>query len=501
MIGDESKSFQWLLSRLTAPGGSDSPVGRCIGTNGVNVVLARAQAALVAKGWVTSRVLAGEQDLSTGVLTLTLVPGHIAAIRLTADSTVPLLGAAALLTTAIPAKPGDLLNLRDIEQGLENLKSVPTAETDIKIEPSTAANAKPGDSDLVVKYVQARKVRWGLTLDDSGTKATGVYQAGATVSLDNPLGLNDLFYFNAMHSVDGDGFSDRGRGTEAQTAHYSVPYGDWLAGFTASNNRYHQSIAGLTQNYIYSGETSNAEAKLSRLLYRDQSRKVIASVSGFRQENHNYVDDAEIDVQRRIVGGWTAGLSDKEFIGDSTLEGNLGYTRGTGAFGAIEAPEDPFGEGTERMKLWTYSFNLNAPFKLDLGGNSQSFRYTGLIRGQWNETPLTPQYRFSIGSRYTVRGFDGESMLMGDHGVLIRNDLGWAIQQTGAELYLGADYGQVGGQSTAQLIGKHLAGAVVGVRGNWSKVGYDFFVGTPLSKPAGFQTANLSGGFSLNVSF
>ena len=97
----------------------------------------------------------------------------------------PKLGSAALLTTAIPARVGALLNLRDIEQGLENLKRAPTAEADIQIEPSTAPNARPGDSDLVVKYVQAKKWRVTLSLDDSGTQATGRYQAGATVSVDS----------------------------------------------------------------------------------------------------------------------------------------------------------------------------------------------------------------------------------------------------------------------------------------------------------------------------
>ena len=88
---------------------------------------------------------------------------------------------------------------------------------------------------------------------------------------------------------------------------------------------------------------------------------------------------------------------------------------------------------------------------------------------------------------------------MGDRGLLIRNDIGWAIQQTGAELYLGADYGQVGGQRAAALIGNHQAGAVVGLRGNWTKVGYDFFVGTPISKPDGFRTAKINGGFSFTA--
>jgi len=44
-----------------------------------------------------------------------------------------------------------------------------------------------------------------------------------------------------------------------------------------------------------------------------------------------------------------------------------------------------------------------------------------------------------------VRGSDGEISLMGERGWLVRNDIGWAIPtdsgQSGAELYVGADYG------------------------------------------------------------
>lgn len=196
LVGDASDSFQWAVSPsvLSGTSGDDSPLGRCLGTSGVNVVLARAQAEVIARGWTTTRVLAAPQDLTTGTLTLTLVPGRIAAIRLSADSTVPLLGQGALLATAIPASPGDLLNLRAIEQGLENLKRSPTAEADIQIEPSSAPNAKPGESDLVVKYVQSKKWRLSMNLDDSGTETTGRYQGGITASLDNPLGLNDLWH-------------------------------------------------------------------------------------------------------------------------------------------------------------------------------------------------------------------------------------------------------------------------------------------------------------------
>ncbi|WP_395351209.1 ShlB/FhaC/HecB family hemolysin secretion/activation protein [Variovorax sp. UC122_21] len=501
LAGEQSERFQWAIADLSGPEGNDSPLGRCLGTAGVNVVLARAQQAVIARGFVTSRVLAAPQDLSTGTLTLSFVPGRIAAIRLTPDSSSTLLGNSALLTTAIPARVGELLNLRDIEQGLENLKRTPTAEADIQIEPSAAPNAKPGDSDLVVKYVQSRKWRLSFSLDDSGTKATGRNQAGTTLSLDNPFGLNDLFYVSANHSINSHFLSEPSYGTEGQTVHYSLPHGYWMLGFTASNSQYHQSVAGLNQDYIYAGKTNNAEIKLSRLIYRDQQRKTTVAIKGWRRESRNFVDDTEIEVQHRVVGGWEASLSHKEFIGEATLDGTLAYRRGTGGFGSRAAPEEEFGEGTSRLKLYTAEIGLNAPLKL----GEQRLRYSGLVRAQWNRTPLTPQDRFAIGGRYTVRGFDGETSLMGERGWLIRNDIGWAIPwgdgHSGAELYAGMDYGHAGGRSTVDLLGRSLAGAVVGVRGQWARLSYDFFAGAPIRKPQGYRTAKVALGFNLNASF
>ena len=371
--------------------------------------------------------------------------------------------------------PGELLNLRDIEQGLENLKRLPTAEADIQIEPSTAPNARPGDSDLVVKVVQKFPVRVALTLDDSGTRATGRHQTGVTVSADNLLGLNDLVYVSAGHSVDHHLFSSPEHATGNQTLHYSLPWGYWLLGFTAADSRYRQTVAGASQDYTYAGTTQNQEVKLSRLIYRDQLRKTTLAVRAFRRASQNFIDDTEIENQHRIASGWEASVNHREFIGQGVLDATLAYKRGTGAFGALAAPEDAFGEGTSRMRLTTAEVSLNAPITLRLGspGNAEAdsgsgaprLRYSGLVRAQWNATPLTPQDRFAIGGRHSVRGFDGETSLMGDRGWLIRNDIGWAMGQSGAELYAGIDCGHVGGRSTLDSIGQDLAGGAVGLRG------------------------------------
>lgn len=490
--------FAWVIDQLAGDklaglDGNDAPQGRCLGSEGVNLVLKRAQDALVARGYVTSRIVAEPQDLAQGTLQLTLLPGRIRAIRFAPDASNR-----ATQWNAVPSKPGDILNLRDIEQALENFKRLPTAEADIQIEPADARDglsAQPGQSDLVIRYKQAFPFRVSLSVDDGGSKATGKYQGGITISYDHFLTLNDLLYVTLNRDLGGG--TDRQRGSSGNTAHYSVPFGYWLLTTTASNSRYNQSVAGLNQTYVYSGNSNNADVKLARLVYRDASRKTTLAVRAFRRASSNFIDDTEIEVQRRVVGGFEASAQHREFIGSSTLDVSLAYKRGTGAFGSLAAPEQAVGEGTSRMQLTTLDAALNVPFKL-LG---QNLRYNGTLRSQVNHTTLSPQDRFAIGGRYTVRGFDGESSLAAERGTLLRNDLGLALGNSGQELYAGIDYGEVSGPSSEFLVGKSLSGAVLGLRGAFKGLQYDVFAAKPLHKPVGFKTSDYTVGVSLNFSF
>lgn len=481
--------FDWVVEQLTAP---DTPafIGQCVGAQGVAWLIERTQKILVDRGFVTSRVLATQQDMSQGTLILTLIPGRIHAIRFAEP-----VHQSANLNNAMPMQVGDILNLRDIEQALENLKRVPTADADIKIEPAQGEGAQLGDSDLVVTYQQAFPIRLSINADDSGTKATGKYQGAVTVSVDNLLALNDLFYVTNTNAMGG---GDSGpRGTHANTIHYSLPMGYWTLGATSSTSRYYQTVAGLNQSYVYRGTSQNNEVKLNRLLMRDGTQKLNLSVRAFQRKSNNYIDDTEVDVQRRVVGGWDTTLNHKAFIQNATLESNLTYKRGTGAFGSIAAPEEAFNEGTSRFALVTADVNLAVPFKVD----AQRIRYNGTWRIQKNRTPLTPQDRFVIGGRYTVRGYDGESVLSAEHGWLWRNDLSFALGDSGQEFYVGLDTGHVGGPTSELLVGKRLTGAVLGIRGAIQKLNYDIFIGAPVSKPDDFKTAGSTAGFSLSLSF
>jgi hemolysin activation/secretion protein len=475
--GDEGGRFRWALS-AAAPG-----LGRCLGSTGINTLVGAIQNALIERGYVTSRVLAAPQDLQGGELHLKVMPGRIREIRFADDA--PRGG----YSNALPARKGDILNLRAIEQALENFKRVPGTEADIQIVPG----AQPGESDLVIKWGTGRGYRASLSADDSGTQSTGTYQGGVTLSLDNPTGLHDLFYVTLNRNLPGDS-PGGSHGTKGYALHYSIPYGYWLASLQVNDYRYHQTVAGANQDYIYSGTSRTTELKLARLVYRDATRKTTLSLRGYQRQSRNFIDDTEVEVQRRRMGGFALGVNHKEFIGNGTLDVGVTWKLGTSAFGTLPAPEEAFGEGTARPRIFNADVNLNIPL-------SQTLVYQSSWRAQWNRSALVPQDRFAIGGRYTVRGFDGESSLSAERGWLQRNDLIWTVPGTRQQLYVAFDHGAVAGPSAARLLGTRLTGKALGWRGQLGHLQAEVFVGRPVRMPAGFRTASVASGFNLNYEY
>ncbi|HEJ1071935.1 TPA: ShlB/FhaC/HecB family hemolysin secretion/activation protein [Serratia marcescens] len=476
--GESADRFQWAL------GAAADAEGRCLGGQGIALAISKVQNVILAKGYVTTRVMAQEQDLTTGVLTLTLQPGRIGDIRF--EEPVSWRGR---IWNAIPASHGDILNLRDIEQGLENFRRVPSASADIKIVPG----AQEATSDLQVNWHEGRPVRLSLGLDDSGSKSTGRYLGSATLALDAPFAQNDLFYANIGKDV----FQHGPFGNRSHTLNYFFPVGYWAFSANYNDYTYHQNIPNANEVLRYSGKSDNIQLTVSRLLYRDQSHKLTLNLRGYRKHSTNAVDDVDIASQKRRTAGWELGLNQRSYLGTTTLDANISWRRGTGAFNALPAPEESRHEGSARTGILLGDLGINRPFFW----GEQPWRVYTSVRGQWSQNALTPQERMAIGGRYTVRGFDGEQMLSGEKGLLWRNEIAWNAFSRGHELYnMAADYGRVDGPGTRYLVGHQLAGSALGVRGAlWGRFSYDLFAGVPLYKPAGFHTSGATAGFSVNL--
>ena len=488
LSGDDASEFTFAMRSVTQ--GENNIIGRCIGVQGLNQALDLIQNSIISHGYVTTRMLLPQQNIASGEVRLQVIVGKVDQIQFAQGTSKR-----AHKFNALPVKSGDILNIRDIEQGLENFKRVPTVEADFKIQPSIN-KAEPGYSDLELAWQQSKPYRIHLGIDDAGSDSTGKYQGTATLSLDHLFTANDLFYGSYNHDLGG---GDQGeRGTDGYYLSYSIPMKYWLLSTSYSKSDYNQTVAGASESYMYSGESKLMSADLSRVIYRNAKRKTTASVGGWYRESQNFINDVEIEVQRRKTAGWKASLDHTEYFSHATLTGNLTYKRGTGAFNAMYAPEEEFGEAYTHVGILQANASLQVPFKV----GDQNLQYLAEWRTQHSQKPLTPQDRFSIGNRYTVRGFDGEQTLLADNGFLVRNEISGSMFKLPMQWYTGIDYGEVGGKTAYEpnpLLGTSLMGAVAGLRGQLLKsVSYEVFVGTPLKKPDHYRTDNLTTGFSLN---
>lgn len=118
--GDSADRFPWAQAML------DRYAGRKIGMLGVNIIVKQLMNAFIDRGYITTRVVVPEQDLDTGRLRLTVVPGRIGNILF--DEGSPRLN----WRNAFPTRPGDILNLRNIEQGLEQMMRVPSQDSTLR---------------------------------------------------------------------------------------------------------------------------------------------------------------------------------------------------------------------------------------------------------------------------------------------------------------------------------------------------------------------------------
>ena len=447
------------------------------------------QRKLLDKGYVTSQVYIPEQNLNAGTLQFMVIPGRVEDIRYSDSS------AHGPWRTAFPVRPGDILNIRDVEQGLEQMKRVSSQSVTMQLLPGTSV----GTSIIELSIKQDKPVHGSISFDNSGLESTGVYQGSFTSSFDQVFRANDTFTMSLSGDLSGSGSI---KGTRAASLNYVIPHGKDTFSVSFSKSRYHQTIQSNPYDFTYSGKSTTMKAKWNYVWSRTQREKRAFDISISTRHNHRFINDVEIPVQALRTTSMEFGVSNRKYIGNATLYSRLGFQWGIGALGA--QPEHKasvaMGGPTSRYHMWLVDVDYRKPFIM--GHRPASF--TSSFHGQWVQggKRLYSVDTINIGNRYSIYGFDGEYTLMGDSGWYVRNEVSSVIPRLNTEVYLGLDVGAVYGKSTEALVGKTIAGTALGIRGNYSSgLLFDAFVSTPLYKPQGYHTKKFYSGFTVGYRF
>ncbi len=447
------------------------------------------QRKLLDKGYVTSQVYIPEQNLNAGTLQFMVMPGRVEAIRYSDSSDH------GPWRTAFSVRPGDILNIRDVEQGLEQMKRVSSQSVTMKLLPGSSV----GTSIIELSIKQDKPVHGSISFDNSGLESTGVYQGSFTSSFDQVFRANDTFTMSLSGDLSGSGSI---KGTRAASLNYVIPHGKDTFSVSFSKSRYHQTIQSNPYDFTYSGKSTTMKAKWNHVWSRTQREKRAFDISISTRHNHRFINDMEIPVQALRTTSMEFGVSNRKYIGNATLYSRLGFQWGIGALGAQPEHKASIAMGgpTSRYHMWLVDVDYRKPFIM--GRRPASF--TSSFHGQWVQggKRVYSVDTINIGNRYSIYGFDGEYTLMGDSGWYLRNEVSSVIPRLNTEVYLGFDVGAVYGKSTEALVGKTIAGTALGVRGNYaSGLMFDAFVSTPLYKPQGYHTKKFYSGFTVGYRF
>jgi hemolysin activation/secretion protein len=406
------------------PEGYQNLIGSCATAAEIGAALNSINAHYQNLGYITTRAYVPEQDVADGSLEITIVPGHLEGY-VYGNGTK----ADARIDAAFPGERGDLLNLRDLEQGLENINTPRSASGTFQLIPGE----HPGGSFVQVDVKDTRPWHLDVELNNSGFDSTGVVKGSANFGYDNLFNLNDQLRFNVTTTP----FESRSdKYSDSYSLNWSALFENWLFGLDAGYSQYFYIQEGINQSFPVEGNTRFATVFAERLLWRDQRSKLYAYGDLKRTRTRTYIDGFEIEIQRRDLSIASLGLRGSHNFEKSRLNWDVGGKFGLDILGA-EVLEDSIVE--PNFKLVKARVNYSRPI------GPYGLTYRGLFSGHYSDDILPGTEQFSIGSWSTVRGFHDDSMY-GDSGAFLRNSIEWDAYKGPAvsiRMNMGLDAGYV----------------------------------------------------------
>ncbi len=358
----------------------------------------------ISRGYITSRAFLTEQDLSGGVLHLAVLEGKLQHIRLEGvpDRT---------LNMTFPGLEGKILNLRDIEQGMEQLNRVRQRPVEIEILPGD----RQGYSVVNLTATPEFPLSGSVSFDNSGQKSTGTGQLTGALYGNNLLGLADKWFISGGRS------SDFSNSKDAQNfaAGVSVPYGYGLLDYSYSWSNYLSTIDNNGYLWRSTGDTETHRLTGSWVLFRNGDIKTGVSAGITHRINRNYLDDVLLATSSRKLSSVSLGINHTQKIASGVATLNPTFTQGVPWLGA----EDDNDKQGDVPKAEFRKWSLNGSFQRPV---ADKLWWLTSVYFQWSPDRLYGSERLTLGGETSVRGFK-EQYISGDNGGYWRNELNWSL--------------------------------------------------------------------------
>lgn len=436
----------------------------------------------ISRGYITSRAFLTEQDLSSGVLHIEVLEGKLQQIRLEG---VP----SRTLKMIFPGLEGKILNLRDIEQGMEQLNRVRQTPVEIEILPGS----QQGLSIVNLSATPEFSVNGSVSFDNSGQKSTGTGQLSGALFFNNMLGLADKWFISGGRSSDFSSSKD----AQNVAAGVSVPYGYGLLDYSYSWSNYLSTINNNGYAWRSTGDSETHRLTGSWVLFRNGDIKTAASLGLTHRINRNKLNDVLLETSSRKLSSVSLGINHTQKIASGVATFNPTFTQGVPWFGAEDDNDKQGDVPKAEFRKWSVSGSFQRPL-------TEKLWWLSSLYFQWSPDRLYGSERLTLGGETSVRGYK-EQYISGDNGGYWRNEVNYSLFTLPVLGQIGAiaafDGGWLKQDSVDRYASGTLWGAALGLTSSGRWFSSQFTVGTPVNYPDWLAPDHLNVYYRVAVAF
>lgn len=454
-------------------------VDSCMGQVAVDNVLQALTQAYLDKGLVTSRAYLPEQDLETGRLLIVVVEGVIEDVVLAEvidDEGNVRPGPKHRFSTAFPTKVGDLLNLRRLEQGVDQLNRLRSVQSSLDIAPGQGV----GGSIINLAYRVTDPTRLTFGYNHTSTHLSTSQTASLNFEQDNLIGINDTLFL---------GLSG-GEISNALAGSWSFPKGFYTG--TLSFN-YSESNSQLTATTELFEQNLSYTIANDWLVHRDDKSKTRLTLDIARSHNDRFVNATALTAQDFAT--LSLGIRRERYFETAYLGWSLDAKVGrlTSDASGITPGVGPQVDFRVLSGSITYQKQWQSRTSLLVSLNAQH-----------SDRPLFSAHQFTLGGTSSLRGVAG-NQVNGDSAFSLAMELGIPMPQAVGETHWAnlRPYGFLeAGHAVNRTAGTTHSAMGIGVGARYflnDTASLDFYYGKPVYAAGGLDTSGYELGLKLSV--
>lgn len=388
----------------------------------INQLIAEITNWYIDQGYITTRAYTTPQNIQDGELLISVVEGRIEGFTVN-QKPLPW-----TWKTILIQRPGDILNLRKLEQSIQHLNRLRSVNATISIQPGSTS----GTSVVAFLAREGNPYATSLSYDTYTDTRLDMYPASARFIIEQATPFWEANTISLSQANAGGGQNSHSMGIYTQ-----VPFKSYLLSGSFNQFEYTQYLNNGFVQTVLSGRSKSASIELERLFARTQSGHMSCFIGFNASAKRNTVDTVETPASSYRLGDLSVGI--RHFIrkGRAVFSSTTKLTHGDHRYSRLAFQSSNPDQPQTGYSSAHYNANFNSPFPifgLPLTLNSS-------INAQWAQKVLHSERHMVLASHYSVRGLRDPSytppesttpnpdegppqtQATGERGLIIRNEI------------------------------------------------------------------------------